>query len=388
MELYANNAASTLAAAIVGTARPVSFDVASAAAFPATGDFRVIIDSEILLITTVAGSTFTGSNAEGTTAATHLIGAGVTLVFTAGSILRSPGPMTTNGDTYYLNSSLLPTRVPIGTVGKVWQSDGTIPGWAAPTGSGVPVLATSPTLVTPVLGVATATSLNGNTFTAGTYTLTGTAGKTLTFSRSLTLSGTDSTTMTFPSTSATIARTDAGQTFTGSNVFGTLTCGNFLWNNGQYGADSSFVYAAGLALSTANGFESDTVLRRDAAGVIAQRNSTNPQTWRLQNTFTTVDTAGEWFETAWASNVLRIGAIRGSSSGTARVLSIDYGGTAASKVSAISIPITSGDITFGGPVFPTGYKSSDGSAGVSAGPYTVITAITVKNGLITAITGS
>lgn len=36
----------------------------------------------------------------------------------------------------------------------------------------------------------------------------------------------------------------------------------------------------------------------------------------------------------------------------------------------------------------TGYLSSDGSTGVTAGPYTVITAITIKNGLITAITGS
>ncbi len=40
------------------------------------------------------------------------------------------------------------------------------------TGTGALVFATSPTLVTPVLGVATATSINGNTITAGTGTLT------------------------------------------------------------------------------------------------------------------------------------------------------------------------------------------------------------------------
>jgi len=92
------------------------------------------------------------------------------------------------------------------------------------TGTGKLVFATSPTFTTPTLGVATATTLNGKTFTTGTYTLTGTAGKTLTFSNTLTLAGTDSTTMTFPSTSATIARTDAGQTFTGNQVIsaGTL----------------------------------------------------------------------------------------------------------------------------------------------------------------------
>lgn len=44
------------------------------------------------------------------------------------------------------------------------------------------------------------------------------ASKTLTIAKTLTLDGTDSTTMTFPSTSATIARTDAGQTFTGTQL--------------------------------------------------------------------------------------------------------------------------------------------------------------------------
>ncbi len=68
---------------------------------------------------------------------------------------------------------------------------------------------------TNAFGVVTATSLNGNTFTTGTYTLTGQAGKTLTFNGSITLTGTDAQTYTFPTTTATIARTDAAQTFTG-----------------------------------------------------------------------------------------------------------------------------------------------------------------------------
>lgn len=41
------------------------------------------------------------------------------------------------------------------------------------------------------------------------------AGKALTVNNSLTLAGTDATTMTFPTTNATVARTDAAQTFTG-----------------------------------------------------------------------------------------------------------------------------------------------------------------------------
>lgn len=66
-----------------------------------------------------------------------------------------------------------------------------------------------------------ATTFNGNTFTTGTGVLTIAAAKTLTANNSLTLAGTDGTTETFPSTSATIARTDAAQTFTGVQTFGT-----------------------------------------------------------------------------------------------------------------------------------------------------------------------
>ena len=56
------------------------------------------------------------------------------------------------------------------------------------TGSGtVLVLATSPTLVTPVLGVATATSVNGLTLTSSTGVITITNAKTLTVSDSTTL---------------------------------------------------------------------------------------------------------------------------------------------------------------------------------------------------------
>ena len=55
--------------------------------------------------------------------------------------------------------------------------------------------ATNLTLTTPVLGVATATSINGNTWTAGTGTLTLGAGKTLTASNTLTLTATDGSTL-------------------------------------------------------------------------------------------------------------------------------------------------------------------------------------------------
>lgn len=74
------------------------------------------------------------------------------------------------------------------------------------TGSGAAVFATSPTLTTPNIGVATATSVNKVAVTAPatSATLTIANGKTLTVSNSITIAGTDSTTMTFPSSSSTI----------------------------------------------------------------------------------------------------------------------------------------------------------------------------------------
>jgi hypothetical protein len=79
-------------------------------------------------------------------------------------------------------------------------------GVTSSTGSTNVVLSNSPTLVTPVLGVATATSVNKVALTAPATgsTLTIAEGKTLTASNSLTLAGTDATTMTFPSASSKI----------------------------------------------------------------------------------------------------------------------------------------------------------------------------------------
>lgn len=87
---------------------------------------------------------------------------------------------------------------------------------------------TSPTLVTPTLGVATATSINKVAFTAPatSATLTLADGKTLTANNSITFSGTDATTMTFPATDASIARIDAAQTFTGTQTFAGAVVGS------------------------------------------------------------------------------------------------------------------------------------------------------------------
>lgn len=88
---------------------------------------------------------------------------------------------------------------------------------------------------TQAFAAMTATTHNGLTITTTTGTLTfanaktvthnttttfaGVDGKTLAINNSLTLAGTDSTTQTFPTTNASIARTDAAQTFTGTQTF-------------------------------------------------------------------------------------------------------------------------------------------------------------------------
>lgn len=131
----------------------------------------------------------------------------------------------------------------------VLAGNGTAIAAATTTGTGsTVVLQGTPTLTTPVLGVAAATSINKVTITApassatltiadgkvvthnATTTFAGTDGKTLTISKTLALDGTDSTTMTFPATSATIARTDALQTFTGVQTFSSTIVGSINGN--------------------------------------------------------------------------------------------------------------------------------------------------------------
>lgn len=88
----------------------------------------------------------------------------------------------------------------------------------ANTGTGSVVRATSPTLVTPVLGAATATSVNGLTITASTGTLTIANSKTLTASNSLAFTGTDGTSFAFPGASDTVVTLGATQTLTAKTL--------------------------------------------------------------------------------------------------------------------------------------------------------------------------
>lgn len=91
-------------------------------------------------------------------------------------------------------------------------------GTTTSTGSGNTVLSASPTLTTPTIGAATATTINGLTLTSSTGTLTIANGKTHAVNNSITLAGTDSTTMTFPSSSDTVVTLGATQTLTNKTL--------------------------------------------------------------------------------------------------------------------------------------------------------------------------
>lgn len=141
--------------------------------------------------------------------------------------------------------------------------------WLQGNGTNSIAISTSgvPTLTTPILGAATATTINGNTFTTGTYTLTGVAGKTLTFNNTITLAGTDAQTYTLPTTSATIARTDAANTFTGVQTFNSTP--QFLTNI-QLSSSGVVTWLGGRGIVSSNAAGNVQHGAADAAAPVAQ----------------------------------------------------------------------------------------------------------------------
>lgn len=85
LEQFANNYESTLNGAINNSVG--SLVVTSATGAPSSGQFRLRIENEILLVTAVSGTTFTVTRGvEGTTAASHADGATLKLVLTKGAL--------------------------------------------------------------------------------------------------------------------------------------------------------------------------------------------------------------------------------------------------------------------------------------------------------------
>lgn len=130
-EQFSNFAQTTLAAAITDTVS-TSITVSSSTSFPSSANFRIVIDSEIMLVTAGAGTTTwtVTRGAESTTAATHVLGAPVTHILTAGAISQyrtdTAAAIGLTGTTASLPAAGTAGRLYYPTDGKfVYQDNGT-----------------------------------------------------------------------------------------------------------------------------------------------------------------------------------------------------------------------------------------------------------------------
>jgi len=181
------------------------------------------------------------------------------------------------------------------------------------TGSGFLVFATSPTLTTPTLGVATATSVNKLTITAPatSATLTIADGKTLTSSNTLTFTGTDSSSVAFgaggtvaytanklsafsATTSAELAGVISDETGSGVLVFGTspaittsLTTPSTTF--ALVNTTATTVNFAGAATTLSIGAATGTATINNAEVVITGNLTVNGTTTTVNSTTLTVD---------------------------------------------------------------------------------------------------
>ena len=154
-----------------------------------TGTGSLVFATSPTFVTPILGTPTSGT-------ATNLTGLPLTTGVTGTLPIANGGTGTTSTTFTNLTTNVTGT-LPVANGGT---------GVTSSTGTTAVVLSTSPTLVTPVLGVATATSVNKVALTAPatSATLTIADGKTLTASNSLTLAGTDATTMTFPTITSKI----------------------------------------------------------------------------------------------------------------------------------------------------------------------------------------
>lgn len=87
-ELYSNNVQTTLNMAGNLSSGATSMVVSNASGFPASGNFRILVESELILVTSVSGTMWTITRGiEGSTVASHLNGVIVTHILTAASLI-------------------------------------------------------------------------------------------------------------------------------------------------------------------------------------------------------------------------------------------------------------------------------------------------------------
>ena len=174
-----------------------------------------------------------------------------TLTLADGSTLATSGGHSLTFTTTNTTALTLPTSGTVAVLGNKISDFATVTSSelagkvSDETGSGSLVFATSPTLVTPTLGVATATSINKVTITAPatSATLTIANGKTLTVNNTLTFSGTDSSTLNIGTggTLGTAAYTASTAYATSGHTHGNIT------NAGAIGSTSGLMVITGAS---------------------------------------------------------------------------------------------------------------------------------------------
>jgi hypothetical protein len=180
------------------------FDVSASGVVPATGP----ADGDSTKFLNAAGGWTVpagGGGGSGTVTSANQYSIAYYSVNPTGTTVIGLAPQTTNG-IYFLRAN-------------VTASAAVAPDWIGSTGTGSVVLATSPTLVTPTLGAALATSINGLTISTTTGTLTLANSSTLATSGafSTTLTATATTTLTLPTT-GTLATLAGTETFTNKTL--------------------------------------------------------------------------------------------------------------------------------------------------------------------------
>ena len=205
-----------------------------------------------------------------------------------------------------------------GTNNQVLQGNTSgAPSWASSTGTGDVVRATSPTLVTPTIGVATATSINKVSITqpANSATLVIADGKTLTASNTLTFTGTDSSSVAFGgggTVSYTTDKLSAHAATSSAELAGVLS------------DETGYTTGAKAVFSTSPSFETSVV---GPAGSFAVFNTASTTI----NAFGAATSATIGYSGAATSTTnISTGAVGG---GNTKTINIGTGGTAGSTTS-------------------------------------------------------
>lgn len=245
------------------------------------------------------------------------------------------------------------TTITSGTSGRVLYDNAGVLGELATTGSGNVVLATNAALVTPNLGTPSAVTLTNGTglpistgvsgLGAGVATLLGGAS-----SGTGGPAGTTSPAFTTPTLGAATGTSLAlGGAALGGNALAVT--GTVLLNSTATLADGGTwsSSAVNLASATTLGWNADTILLRDAANALAQRNGVTAQSFRLYNTFTDA-THFERGEFTWSvnANEFLIATVGGAGGGNNRTIALGPGENAALRLGAATSGTATSDTVF------------------------------------------